>query len=182
MCNNFQIVKTGLVPFERPEPNPVAKPLAWAISFWANSQSTSSGVPSAFSLFCGFTRMYMWLEPTIHNTTEQYVNVTNHGNVVDREYCIGTRRYGISLRVFKSFNSISHSLAALTRKISSWTREEEIPYLQAIQYYFVHTKKKKPTEFSFQKGNTIPFINGDKQSEWHVRRWLATSNTREKLS
>ena len=60
---NGQSSAVGNQPLVSPEPVPVAKPLAWAISFWANSQSTLSGVPSLFSVLLGLTRIYMWLEP-----------------------------------------------------------------------------------------------------------------------
>ena len=48
---------------------------------------------------------------------------------------MGVRRYGISLR---AFNSIAHEWPQRTREISSWTREEKIPYLQATVFYFVY--------------------------------------------
>ena len=48
---------------------------------------------------------------------------------------MGARRYEISLR---AFNSIAHEWPQRTREISSWTREEKIPYLQATVFYFVY--------------------------------------------
>ena len=48
---------------------------------------------------------------------------------------MGARRYGISLR---AFNSIAHEWPQRTREMSSWTREEKIPYLQATVFYFVY--------------------------------------------
>ena len=41
---------------------------------------------------------------------------------------MGARRYGIAFRVF---NSIAHEKAQRTSQMSSRTREEKIPYLQA---------------------------------------------------
>ena len=79
---------------------------------------------------------YTYIYIYIHKNQEIYISFTfSHVHEIYRELYMGARRYGISLRVF---NSTSHSFAALTREMSSLTREEKSPYLHATMCYFVY--------------------------------------------
>ena len=61
----LQIPRSFLVPLLSPDAPMDVKPLAWASSFCANSQSILDGEPSAGVGFLGFLNTYMWLEPEI---------------------------------------------------------------------------------------------------------------------